>query len=124
MPAVRFRATPNLGSIPYWRRFSWHSQKVIQMSTRTPIRHGEVLLLPVYSAPEGGVVEKITKCIVGHSESGHHHILEANAEFEQIITEDGNMFVDLAEETPLRHLKDEQQHRELQVPAGAYKVVH
>jgi len=86
------------------------------MSQRTPIRHGEILLLPVDAVPNGSV-ESVPSCIVGHSESGHHHVLESDEVFEQIIAANGDLFVDLPSVTPLRHRKDYQQHRELQVPA-------
>lgn len=92
------------------------------MSPRTPIRHGEILLLPVSSVPEGAV-EKVTECIVGHSETGHHHVLESDSAFAQIITANGDMFVDLDAPTPLRHRKECQQHRELSVPAGSWRVI-
>jgi hypothetical protein len=44
-------------------------------------------------------------------------VLESDEVFEQIIAANGDLFVDLPSVTPLRHRKDYQQHRELQVPA-------
>lgn len=39
------------------------------------IRHGEVLLKPIDSLPEGAILEKtVKKEIVAHSETGHHHV--------------------------------------------------
>lgn len=98
------------------------SRKVPPMSQRTPIRHGEILLLPVSAVPFGEA-DKVTSCIVGHSESGHHHVLESDDVFTQIVAMNGDLFVDLPRDTPLRHQKAHQQHRELIVPAGAWKVV-
>lgn len=92
------------------------------MSKRTPIRHGEILLVPVTEIPTGKVT-KVRECIVGHSETGHHHVLESDEVFDQIIAANGQMFVDLDAPTPLRHRKEFQQHRELMVPAGSWKVV-
>jgi hypothetical protein len=92
------------------------------MPQRTPIRHGEILLLPVDSMPYG-TTEQVASCIVGHSESGHHHVLESDEVFAQIIAANGDLFVDLRHDTPLRHHKTHQRHRELRVPAGAWKVV-
>lgn len=89
---------------------------------RTPIRHGEILLLPVRSASTGSV-EQVTECVVGHSESGHHHVLESDAEFAQIVAANGDLFVDLPSPTALRHRKSHQQHRELSVPAGVWQIV-
>lgn len=92
------------------------------MPQRTPIRHGEILLLPVDWVPNGSI-ESAASCIVGHSESGHHHVLDSDDAFEQIVTANGDLFVDLGRDTPLRHHKTHQQHRELTVPAGTWKVV-
>lgn len=92
------------------------------MSQRAPVRHGEVLLLPVAAAPVGDT-QPVTSCVVGHSESGHHHVLESDEVFAQIVALNGDLFVDLPRDTPLRHHKTHQQHRELSVPAGVWKVV-
>jgi hypothetical protein len=92
------------------------------MSQRTPVRHGEILLLPVTSLPHGRT-QQVTSCIVGHSESGHHHVLESDEVFAQIVAANGDLFVDLIRDTPLRHRKSHQQHRELSVPAGMWKVI-
>lgn len=89
---------------------------------RTPIRHGEILLLPVGSTPQGAI-QQVTDCIVGHSESGHHHVLESDSPFAQIIATNGDLYVDLDAPTPLLHRKTDQQHRELTVPPGAWRVI-
>jgi len=92
------------------------------MARRTPLRHGEVLLLPVDQIPVGQRQE-VTSCIVGHSESGHHHVLESDIAFAQIVAATGDLYVDLDSPTPLRHHKGHQQHRELSVPAGGWRVI-
>lgn len=89
---------------------------------RTPIRHGEVMLVPVAKAP-AGTVEHVTSCIVGHSESGHHHVLDSPLEFATIVSSSGTLYVDLDTPTRLSHRKGHQQHRELEVPAGTWRVV-
>jgi hypothetical protein len=91
------------------------------MVMRTPIRHGEVLLLPIEQLPRG-VTTAVKQCIVGHSESGHHHVLESDTAFAQLVAE-GDLYVDLDTPTPLRHHKSHHQHRELTIPAGAWRVV-
>lgn len=92
------------------------------MSHRKPIRHGEILLVPVAAVPRGQIRD-VTSCIVGHSESGHHHVLESDQVFAQIVAANGDVFVDLPGDTALRHRKTVQRHRELTVPAGVWKVV-
>ncbi|HEY9267083.1 MAG TPA: hypothetical protein VIQ11_21015 [Mycobacterium sp.] len=92
------------------------------MTQRTPVRHGEVLLLPVTQTPEGQR-DDVSVCVVGHSESGHHHVLESDRLFGQIVAANGDLYVDLDAPTPLRHRKTHHQHRELIVPAGAWRVI-
>lgn len=45
------------------------------MSNNKCIRHGEILLVPVDKIPEGKSSE-YTSYVAGHSETGHHHVLE------------------------------------------------
>jgi hypothetical protein len=90
--------------------------------TRTPIRHGEVMLVPVSVTP-AGYVEHVTSCIVGHSESGHHHVLDGDAEFATVVSASGTLYVESDAPTRLYHQKDHDQHRDLVVPAGAWRVV-
>lgn len=92
------------------------------MDPRTPIRHGEVLLVPVDAAP-AGTVTRVRECIVGHSESGHHHVLECDEAFAEIVAANGDLYVDLDVPTPLRHHKAHHQHRELVVPPGVWRVL-
>ncbi|OFJ55170.1 hypothetical protein [Mycolicibacterium grossiae] len=87
-----------------------------------PIRHGEVMLLPVRCAP-AGFTELVTTCVVGHSESGHHHVLDSDTAFARIVAANGDLYVDLDQPTRLSHRKDHDQHRELDVPAGIWRVL-
>lgn len=89
---------------------------------RTPIRHGEVMLVPVGSPPAGDV-ERVSRCIVGHSESGHHHVLDSAQEFARIVAANGDVYVALDAPSRLFHQKEHDQHRDLEVPAGAWRVV-
>jgi hypothetical protein len=70
-----------------------------------------------------GSARQVTECIVGHSESGHHHVLESDLVFTEIVAADGERYVDLDVPTALRHRKTYQQHRELTVPRGAWRII-
>jgi len=86
------------------------------------IRHGEIMLVPVGDVPTG----KTSKCstyIVGHSETGHHHVLEGT-EFEVTETEKQELYFRLFEPTKLVHKKTADRHKDLVVPAGIYKRFH
>lgn len=85
------------------------------------IRHGENLLKPVKAAK--GKVSKHTLYIVGHSETGHHHVLESKTEFEVIEGEKEELFIRLFEPAKIVHQKTYEQHRTLDVPAGTFQVI-
>jgi hypothetical protein len=87
---------------------------------RTPIRHGEVLLLPVNATPVG-ISERVISCVVGPSDSGHHHVLDGDREFGRIVDAKGTLYVELDAPTRLWHRND--QRHELEVAAGVWRVV-
>jgi hypothetical protein len=91
---------------------------------RIPIRHGEVLLLPVDSTPVGSS-ERVTSCVMGESGSGHDPVLDGDREFARIVDARGTLYVDLDEPTRMWHQKDhdERRERELEVAAGVWRVV-
>lgn len=85
-----------------------------------PIRHGEVLLVPVNKILAGRPM-RATSFIVGHSESGHHHVLESEAPFS--VQDKKELYLRLFEPAKLVHLKETNTHKTLTVPAGVYKVL-
>lgn len=91
---------------------------------RSPIRHGEILLLPVDALPKNPAKrEQHTNYIVGHSETGHHHVLESDTVFEEIAAANGDIFLNLVEDAQLVHLKEVEAHRTLPVVAGGWRVI-
>jgi hypothetical protein len=90
------------------------------MTKNKPIRHGEVLLYPVDSVPKG----KTTKhdlYIVGHSETGHHHILESKGM--QVTQTNKELFVRLFNPGRLNHKKTVNRHNDLTVAPGIYRSI-
>lgn len=94
------------------------------------IRHGEAFLSPIDpdEVPKESKKIKVTKhteFIVAHSESGHHHVLEADTkevEFEAILnTETDELYFRLFEPAKLKHQKNHDKHKTLDVPKGTYK---
>ncbi len=86
-----------------------------------PIRHGEIMLVPVDKVPRGAMT-KHESFIVGHSETGHHHVLEGN--FEVMETTKKELFFRLFKPAKLVHKKATDRHKDLVVPAGTYKRFH
>lgn len=90
-----------------------------------PIRQGEVMLVPVADVPSGGKTEQCDSFIVGHSETGHHHVLESTATFEVLRNDrQHRLYVRLFDAARLVHQKDLDAHKPLTVPPGTYRVVH
>lgn len=92
------------------------------------IRHGEVLLYPVQKiqTQKGSVkvVKESNHFIVGHSETGHHHVLESDVKFEATIFDDNHdLYVKLFEPAKLVHQKTVNRHHDLTVIPGTYKVI-
>ena len=87
------------------------------------IRHGEVFLLQVDKVPKLKAT-KYDAFIVGHSETGHHHILESKTKFDVITDEEKNeLYIRLFEPAKLVHKKTVNRHKDLTVLKGTYKVI-
>jgi len=85
-------------------------------------RHGEVVLVPVELPKEAQVSEKSKKYIVAHSETGHHHVLEATKEF-TVFTWNGERYIEVPEIAELWHQKTGSEvHTPHKIPAGTYKI--
>lgn len=86
------------------------------------VRHGEVWLLPVNSLPKGKHA-KSKRQIVGHSETGHHHVLESRTEFEVTETQKHELYLQLFKPAKLVHQKTVNRHNDLVVSPGKYQVI-
>lgn len=91
------------------------------MNKKQIYRHGEVLLIQVKDLPEGKKTQH-KSFIVGHSETGHNHVLEGV--FEVLEAEDSNLFFLLENPTSLVHKKTTDKHRTLEIKKGIYKRFH
>lgn len=83
------------------------------------IRHGEIFLLPVEAVK--GVKSEHKTFIVGHSETGHHHVLEAVKPFNVFVDND-DVFIELFDEADLVHKKSFDKHKTLVIKPGKYLV--
>lgn len=92
------------------------------ISKNSPFRQGEITLQPVKRLPRG-ICEKSKRYIVGHSETGHHHVLESETEFE-VFTDKEDLYLRLFEPAKLNHQKTVNRHHDLVVAPGIYKVTH
>ncbi len=88
-----------------------------------PIRHGEIMLYPVNKIPAADA-QKQTSFIVGHSETGHHHVLESEIPFDVLSIDKDELYVRLFEPAKLVHKKEFDKHNTLTIERGTYKVLH
>ena len=87
-------------------------------------RHGEVFLQKVSSVPEKLKIENVKSFIVGHSESGAHHVLESAVDYEVITDEEKKeLYVRLFEPAKLVHKKTINRHHDLTINIGTYKII-
>ena len=93
------------------------------MKTPQIVRHGELLLKPT-TLPEGAVLQQATKkFIAAHSETGHHHVLEATQDF-KIYTLMGDTYLEIPSVAILRHEKvGKDVHTPHKIAPAVYKVV-
>lgn len=92
------------------------------MSKNTTIQHGENVLVPVTKLPQGKVIE--TKmAIVGHSETGHHHVLTSPQNM-HVVEADDRMYVEVMLDSLLTHKKSHDKHDTLTVKPGIWEVHH
>lgn len=87
------------------------------------LRHGEVLLKPVTSIPKGGTRKEGKEYIIAHSETGHNHVLEGTA-FDVTEFDDGQIFVNVKNDTALVHRKTHDRHRTLTIPPSILERYH
>lgn len=86
--------------------------------------HGENILVPVSSIPTGES-KSSEKYVVGHSETGHNHVLEAKKGEQFDITVVGeDVYITTKTPTKLVHKKNNDIHQTLTIEPGIYKVVH
>ena len=89
---------------------------------RVCITHGELIFIPI-SKFGGGKTVKTKSYIAGHSETGHHHILDSKVEFE-VLEGENQREVLLKEVGKLWHKKDYEVHETRELAPGAWKILY
>jgi len=87
-------------------------------------RHGEVVIIPTSEVPKGArLIEEGQSIIVGHSESGHHHVLDIDRKQGTTIKmyeKDGKVYLDIPLMAHLRHQKTVEPHETQVFKQGIY----
>lgn len=92
------------------------------------IRHGEVMITPIDKMPDG--LEQISdgkSYIVGHSETGHHHVAVAGVGgsitmFRPVGADDSTLFMRVSKDSKIEHRKSHDQHETKTLFKGLYTV--
>lgn len=85
--------------------------------------HGENGFKPVAKLPKGKKSEHKT-FIAGHSETGHHHVIESKTPFTVIEDALHNMYVQLFEPARVVHKKSFDIHETKTLERGIYQITH
>lgn len=94
-------------------------------------RQGEILFIRVEDFDDAATAYKTAapengRLIVGHSESGHHHVIDlARSPNAQLLIHSTNQFIGrlvLGEDAEVEHLRSHDTHAPAQLPAGKYVV--
>ena len=87
-------------------------------------RHGEIILKKVSDIPSGAkLIEESASIVVGHSETGHHHVLTIPKEGGVKIAMyelDSKVYLDLPRNGKLEHQKSVEQHETQVFIPGKY----
>ena len=92
------------------------------------IRHGEVVIVPIDVLPTG--IEQVyagKEYIIGHSETGHHHVavadsLNALTVFRPVGADDGTLFLRVTKDSRVEHRKSFDQHETKTLLRGLYQI--
>lgn len=89
------------------------------------VRHGEIILKPIDALPEkANLVHTGKDYIVGHSETGHHHVLQLKTPSLRVYEVDNELYLDVQDTGTLVHKKTGvDTHAPHKIVPGKYKVV-
>ena len=93
--------------------------------TNRPSFQGDLCVRRIDAIPEGMVSKNQENGvhILAHSETGHHHVIDSrNAQLLIDSTNDFIAYLDVEEETIVKHLRDFDTHGDLTLPPGKYEI--
>lgn len=91
------------------------------------LRHGELLILPVDELPEVKEVYTGDRYIVGHSETGHHHLAVTQAKdaltvYRPVGADSQDLYLRVSAPAKIEHQKTHDRHADIDLPEGVYLV--
>lgn len=92
------------------------------------LRHGELLIVPLDEMPKGVMeVYKGKSYIIGHSETGHHHLAVADAVdaitiYKPVGADSQDLYMRVSSPAKVEHQKTHDRHVDIDLPEGVYLV--
>lgn len=87
--------------------------------------HGENAIMPITNLPADLKWHKESMAIIGHSETGHHHVLEATKNSTTELAEfDGKLYIRITGNAKVTHKKSHDIHETVTLDEGMYVVTH
>lgn len=99
-----------------------------ELNQRGPVAQGELLFLRIDSIPTEAVEVAATngQLVVGHSETGHSHVVELKTFGQAQLLKDKNNnligYLKINEPVELKHLRTFDTHESILFPVGNYRV--
>lgn len=94
---------------------------------RKAIRHGEVMITPIDELPAN--LERVSigaKAIIGHSESGHHHVAVCDTAELELLRPNGadspDLYLKVSAVSRVEHLKEFDRHDTTKLEPGIYYI--
>lgn len=95
-------------------------------SGKRPFAQGDLTFVPTNEdVPEGAVLlePEDGSVMLAHSESGHHHVLEAPPTVAEVRRMGERLWLTIKQETQVRHVKTgDDAHLPIVIPPGRYRV--
>jgi hypothetical protein len=84
------------------------------------VRHGEVMLIPIQSLPEGAKETfRGKEYVVAHSETGHNHVAVGDI---RVFGFQDRIFIEAVKDSKIEHLKTFEQHPTQPLLKGFFEV--
>lgn len=89
------------------------------------VRHGEIILKQIKDIPkEAKLIKTGKEHIVGHSETGHHHVLELATAKLRVYELDNELYLEVGDTGTLVHKKSgSETHTPHTITPGKFKVI-
>jgi hypothetical protein len=84
-------------------------------------RHGEVVLKEARLPKRAKLVQQGRSLIIGHSESGHHHVLTLPTLEIKMFEFEGRTYLDVPLQAKLEHQKTVEKHETQVIAPGIYE---